>query len=100
MKTTFEPELLDAAAESVREVKKRERMLYGAILLGVVWSFTYTAISLLIMWGVASQSSITCEQFSESRDEVRAVLLTGDDVTGVHIDIETLDEILPRIECD
>ena len=99
MITSFEPELLDAAAESVREVKKRERMLYGAIIVGVLWSFTYTAISLLIMYGVASQSSISCEQFSQSRDEVRAVLLTGD-VGGVQIDIETLDEILPRIECD
>jgi hypothetical protein len=100
MTTSFKPELLDAAAESVRESRKRERMLYAAILIGVIWSFTYTAISLLIMYGVASQSSITCDQFAESRDEVRAVLLTGDDVTGVHIDIETLDEILPRIECD
>ena len=99
MITPFEPELLDAAAESVREVKKRERMLYGAIIVGILWSFTYTAISLLIMYGVASQSAISCEQFSQSRDEVRAVLLTGDD-GGVQIDIETLDEILPRIECD
>lgn len=99
MITQFEPELLDAAAESVREVKKRERMLYGAIVIGIVWSFTYTAISLLIMYGVASQSSISCEQFSQSRDEVRAVLLTGD-VGDVKIDIDTLDEILPRIECD
>ena len=99
MITPFEPELLDAAAESVRELKKRERMLYGAIIVGVLWSFTYTAISLLIMYGVASQSSISCVQFSQSRDEVRAVLLT-DDVGGVQIDIETLDEILPRIECD
>ena len=99
MITPFEPELLDAAAESVRELKKRERMLYGAIIVGVLWSFTYTVISLLVMYGVASQSSISCEQFSQSRDEVRAVLLTGD-VGGVQIDIETLDEILPRIECD
>lgn len=99
MITPFEPELLDAAAESVREVKKRERMLYGAIVIGILWSFTYTAISLLIMYGVASQSAISCEQFSQSRDEVRAVLLTGD-VGGVQIDIDTLDEILPRIKCD
>lgn len=99
MITSFEPELLDAAAESVREVKKRERMLYGAIIVGILWSFTYTAISLLIMYGVASQSAISCEQFSQSRDEFRAFLLTGD-VGGVQIDIETLDEILPRIECD
>ena len=99
MITPLESDLIDAAAESVREVKKRERMLYGAIIVGILWSFTYTAISLLIMYGVASQSAISCEQFSQSRDEVRAVILTGD-VGGVQIDIETLDEILPRIECD
>lgn len=100
MITQFEHEVLEAAAESAAaQVRKRERMLYGAIIVGALWSFTYTAISLLIMWGVATQSNVTCEQFQQSRDEVRAVLLTGD-VGGVQIDIDTLDEILPRIECN
>ena len=74
-------------------------MLYGAIVLGIMWSFTYTAISLLIMWGVAAQSSVSCERFAESRHEVRAVLLTGE-VGGGQIDLEMLDQILPEIECD
>lgn len=89
----------DAAILLAVKAQKRERQLYAAIVLGVIWSFTYTAISLLIMYGVASQTNVSCEQFADSREDVRALILSSPQFQGA-ITAETLDEILPPVSCD
>lgn len=90
-------DMMDVAIAAAGKAHARERMLYGAIVAGVLWSFFYTAVSLLIMYGVAKDSSETCEQFASTREDVRALILTSD-----HPDVspEMLDEIIPPITCD
>jgi hypothetical protein len=89
--------MVEVAQAAAAQTLKRERMLYGAIVAGVLWSFFYTAVSLLIMYGVARDSSETCEQFAASRDNVRALILTSD-----HPDVSPalIDELIPQITCD
>lgn len=90
-------DMMDVAIAAASKSQQRERMLYGAIVAGVLWSFFYTAVSLMIMYGVARDSSETCEQFAASRENVRALILTSE-----HPDVspEMLDEIIPPIVCD
>lgn len=99
-KTVLDDELpLDETiAEVVRISRKREQRANWTIVAGVIWSFTYTAISLLIMWGVSSSANQTCEQFAESRNAVRALILSNPNHPQDLI--ESIDELLPPIVCD
>lgn len=85
-------------AEVVRISRNREKRATAFVVAGIVWSFTYTAISLLIMFGVATQTSTTCEQLSDSREAVRALIITNPAYDAGDIDL--LDTLLPPIVCD
>lgn len=95
--TEVTEQMIEVAQTAAAQTLKRERMLYGAIVAGVLWSFFYTAVSLLIMYGVARDSNETCAQFAASRENIRALILTSE-----HPDVspEMLNEILPPIVCD
>lgn len=78
-------------------VLKRANNTSTLILVGIIWSFVYTAISLVIMFGMSTQTHETCEQFSESREAVRALIVTDPDFDSIKVD--ELNTILPPIEC-
>lgn len=78
-------------------VLRNTRNTRALIVAGIVWSFIYTAISLFIMFGMSSQTHETCEQFAESRESIRALILTDPDFDSIKVD--ELNEILPPIEC-
>ena len=78
-------------------LRKRARKATALIVAGIIWSFLYTAISLFVMFGMSSQTHETCEQFAESRETVRALILTDPDFD--EIDTDKVSEVLPPIEC-
>ena len=87
-------QLTNAQAEVVKRRANRTR---AVIVAGIVWSFIYTAISLFIMFGMSTQTHETCEQFAESREAVRALILTDPDFDTLKVD--ELSEVLPPIQC-
>ena len=78
-------------------VKKKAQRTTMIIVAGIVWSFIYTGISLFIMFGMTTQTHETCEQFAESRETVRALILSDPDFDS--IDADKVSEVLPPIEC-
>ena len=86
--------LTNRQAEVVKQSARRTNSL---IIVGVIWSFIYTAVSLFIMFGMSTQTHETCEQFAESREAVRALIITDPDFND--ISTEKLSEVLPPIEC-
>lgn len=84
-------------AEVVRISRQRERRANYTVLAGVIWSFTYTAISLLIMYGVARDSNDVCLQYASSRETVRALILTNPTFDAEQR--ELLNNVLPPIQC-
>jgi hypothetical protein len=86
--------LTNRQAEIIKQSTRRTNSL---ILLGVIWSFIYTAVSLFIMFGMSTQTHETCEQFSASREAVRALILTDPDFDSIKVD--ELNVVLPPIEC-
>lgn len=92
------PPLDENVAEVVKISREREKRANWTIAAGVIWSFTYTAISLLIMYGVASQSDATCQQLQQSREAVRALIITNPAYDAG--DLEIVDALLPPIVCD
>lgn len=78
-------------------VMRNTRNTRALIVAGIIWSFIYTAISLFIMFGMSTQTHETCEQFAESREAVRALILTDPDFDTIRVN--ELAEILPPIEC-
>jgi len=88
----------DPVAEVVRISRAREKRAMAVVIAGIIWSFTYTAISLLIMWGVAEQSSTNCDQLAQSREAVRALIITNPAYDSEDLDL--LDALLPPIVCN
>jgi hypothetical protein len=78
-------------------VLRNARNTRALIVAGIVWSFVYTAISLFIMFGMSTQTHETCEQFSASREAVRALILSDPDFDTMTV--YELSEVLPPIEC-
>lgn len=78
-------------------LRKRARRATALIVAGIVWSFLYTAISLFVIFNMTTQTHETCEQFAESREAIRALILTDPDFDDIEVD--KVSELLPPIEC-
>lgn len=90
---------LDMAVEqAVVSQKKRERRVVWLIAAGIIWSFIYTAIGLLVMLQMSGQADQTCQQFSDSREMVRALILSDPDFNKATVDM--VSDAMPPIVCD
>lgn len=93
--------LEDAAVEAAVRANRQRKHMRWAIVAGIVWSFVYTAISLIIMIGVVSEMSdavdkaqTSCQNLADSREIIRTVLINSDIATEAVLFTE-----LPPIEC-
>ena len=77
-------------------LKRRARRATALIVAGIVWSFLYTAISLFVIFNMSTQTE-TCEQFADSREAIRALILSDPDFDDIKVD--EVSEIMPPIEC-
>lgn len=80
------------------ESNKKRRKMMTLIVIGIIWSFIYTAVGLFVMLEMSGQANQTCQQFSDSREMVRALILSDPDFNMATVDM--VSDALPPIVCD